>query len=132
MGDFIMHIKQRIIELTHIVNQANFDYHTLDQPTITDYQYDQYLKELIKLEEEYPEYKLDDSPTDKVGGVVLDSFKKITHQIPMMSLSNVFNEQELRAFDERIRKITNDFSYISELKIDLVFVFESNHCILYV
>ncbi len=118
MGDFIMHIKQRIIELTHIVNQANFDYHTLDQPTITDYQYDQYLKELIKLEEEYPEYKLDDSPTDKVGGVVLDSFKKITHQIPMMSLSNVFNEQELRAFDERIRKITNDFSYISELKID--------------
>lgn len=118
MGDFIMDIKQRIIELTHMINQANYDYHTLDQPTITDFEYDKYLKELVELEEQYPNYKQDNSPTDKVGGVVLDSFNKITHTIPMMSLSNVFDEEELRAFDERIRKVTDDFSYISELKID--------------
>jgi len=118
MGDFIMDIKQRIIELTDLINQANYDYHTLDQPTMTDFEYDKYLKELVELEDKYPNYKQDNSPTDKVGGVVLDSFKKITHKVPMMSLSNVFNEEELRAFDERIKKVTDDFSYISELKID--------------
>ncbi|MFA5470707.1 MAG: NAD-dependent DNA ligase LigA [Acholeplasmataceae bacterium] len=113
-----MDIKQRIIELTDLINQANYDYHTLDQPTMTDFEYDKYLKELVELEDKYPNYKQDNSPTDKVGGVVLDSFKKITHKVPMMSLSNVFNEEELRAFDERIKKVTDDFSYISELKID--------------
>ena len=118
MGDFIMDIKQRIIELTDLINQANYDYHTLDRPTMTDFEYDKYLKELVELEDKYPNYKQDNSPTDKVGGVVLDSFKKITHKVPMMSLSNVFNEEELRAFDERIKKVTDDFSYISELKID--------------
>ena len=76
MGDFIMDIKQRIIELTDLINQANYDYHTLDQPTMTDFEYDKYLKELVELEDKYPNYKQDNSPTDKVGGVVLDSFKK--------------------------------------------------------
>ena len=118
MGDFIMDIKQKIIELTKLINQANYDYHTLDQPTLTDYQYDQYLRELTKLEEMYPQYKQEDSPTDKVGGVVLDSFKKVTHLVPMMSLSNVFNEEELRAFDDRIKKVTPHYEYVSELKID--------------
>jgi DNA ligase (NAD+) len=113
-----MDAKQRIKELTEIINQANYDYHTLDQPTITDYQYDQYQKELLELEQKYPAYKLDNSPTDKVGGVVLDSFKKVTHQVPMMSLSNVFNQEELRAFDDRIKKVTQDYAYLSELKID--------------
>ena len=93
-----MNYKQRIKELTELINQANYDYHTLDQPTITDYEYDQRLKELVDLETKYPEYKLDNSPTDKVGGVVLDSFEKVTHQVPMMSLSNVFNTDELKAF----------------------------------
>jgi DNA ligase (NAD+) len=113
-----MNYKQRIEELTQIINQANYDYHTLDQPTITDYEYDQLLKELVDLENKYPEYKLQNSPTDKVGGVVLDSFEKVTHQIPMMSLSNVFDEEELSAFDERIRKVTDQYTYLSELKID--------------
>jgi len=113
-----MNYKQRIEELTKLINQANYDYHTLDQPTITDYEYDQRLKELVDLETKYPEYKLDNSPTDKVGGVVLDSFEKVTHQVPMMSLSNVFNTEELIAFDERIRKVTESYSYLSELKID--------------
>lgn len=113
-----MNYKQRIEKLTQIINQANYDYHTLDQPTMTDYEYDQLLKELVDLEHKYPEYKLDNSPTDKVGGVVLDSFEKVTHQVPMMSLSNVFDEEELTAFDERIRKVTDKYSYLSELKID--------------
>ncbi len=113
-----MNIKQRIDELVSMINQANEDYHTKDQPTMSDFEYDRLLKELIELENTYPEYKSNDSPTLKIGGVVLDGFKKVTHQVPMMSLSNVFNEDELRAFDERIRKVVKDFSYVSELKID--------------
>ena len=113
-----MNYKQRIEELTELINQANYDYHTLDQPTMTDYEYDQRLKELVDLEMKYPEYKLENSPTDKVGGVVLDSFEKVEHQAPMMSLSNVFDEDELRAFDDRIKKVTEKYTYLTELKID--------------
>jgi len=113
-----MNIKQRIDELVSMINQANEDYHTKDQPNMSDFEYDRLLKELIELENTYPEYKSNDSPTQKIGGVVLDGFKKVTHQVPMMSLSNVFNEDELRAFDERIRKVVKAFSYVSELKID--------------
>ncbi|MBN2300007.1 MAG: NAD-dependent DNA ligase LigA, partial [Acholeplasmataceae bacterium] len=110
--------KQRIVELTRILNQANYDYHTLDQPTISDQLYDQYLKELIALEELNPEFKQKDSPTEKIGGIVLSGFDKVDHKVPMMSLSNVFNEDELIQFDERIRKAVSDFSYVTEMKID--------------
>ncbi len=113
-----MDTKQRILELTQILNQANYDYHTKDQPTISDQLYDQYLKELVELETSNPEYKQEDSPTEKIGGVVLSGFEKVTHQVPMMSLSNVFSEEELRQFDERIRKVVSDFSYVTEMKID--------------
>lgn len=113
-----MDVKKRILELTQKINQANYDYHTLDRPNISDQSYDQLLKELIDLEEKYPEYQYDDSPTQKIGGVVLSNFTKVTHQIPMMSLSNVFNEEELRSFDERIKKIVTNYSYVTELKID--------------
>ncbi len=113
-----MDVKNRIRELVEIINQANYDYHTLDNPKISDQMYDKYMKELIELETSYPLFKQIDSPTEKVGGIVLDGFEKVVHQHPMMSLSNVFNEEELRLFDERIRKVTHDFSYITELKID--------------
>ncbi len=116
-GD-VMDYQRRIKELTDIINQANYDYHTLDKPTITDFQYDKYLKELIDLEEKYPTFKLPNSPTEKIGGIVLDRFDKVIHQTPMMSLSNVFNFDELRAFDKRVKQIVPDFSYVSELKID--------------
>ncbi len=116
-GD-VMDYQRRIKELTDIINQANYDYHTLDNPTITDFQYDKYLKELIDLEEKYPTFKLPNSPTEKIGGIVLDRFDKVIHQTPMMSLSNVFNFDELRAFDKRVKQIVSDFSYVSELKID--------------
>jgi len=113
-----MNIKQRMAELISIINQANEDYHTKDQPIISDQAYDRYLHELIELEERYPNLKFDHSPTSKIGGIVLDAFSKVTHHVPMMSLSNVFNEQELTQFHDRILKVVPSFSYVSELKID--------------
>ena len=113
-----MNAKQRIEQLTKLINQANYDYHTLDEPTLTDYQYDRYLKELVDLETQYPNHKLKNSPTDKIGGIVLDGFTKVSHSVPMMSLSNVFSIEELQAFDQRISKTENEYQYISELKID--------------
>ena len=113
-----MNEKQRIKELIALINKANYEYHTLDKPTISDYDYDHYLKELVELEEKYPELRQDDSPTQKVGGQILDGFNKVEHRIPMMSLSNVFDEMELRQFDERIFNVASDYSYVTELKID--------------
>lgn len=110
--------KKRIEELVKIINEADYNYHTLDNPTITDQEYDKYIRELFDLESEYPEYVLENSPTHRVGGKVLDEFSKVTHKIPMMSLSNVFNESEIRAFDERIRKEGYNPEYVCELKID--------------
>lgn len=113
-----MDFKKRINELTKIINQANIDYHTFDNPTISDYQYDIFFKELVELELKYPEYKLPNSPTDKVGGVVLDRFVKVNHEVPMISLSNVFNFEELNAFYNRLTKEIESFEMIAELKID--------------
>jgi DNA ligase (NAD+) len=113
-----MDIKARILKLIDMIDRANYEYHTLDQPTISDQQYDAYLKELIELETTYPSYLMPYSPTQKIGGAILDGFKKITHKVPMMSLSNVFNIDELKQFDERIQKEVKDYSYITELKID--------------
>lgn len=111
-------IKQRIDELTNILNDANYKYYVLDEPTITDQEYDKYLRELEELEQKNPEYAKDDSPTKRVGGEVLDSFKKVTHKIPMMSLSDVFSESEVINFDERIKKEGFNPKYVCELKID--------------
>lgn len=114
--------KQDIInkmnELIEIIREADYNYHTLDMPTITDQEYDNYMRELYKLEEKYPELKQDMSPTSRVGGEIIDSFKKIKHEVPMMSLSNVFNEDEIIAFDERVKKEYPNPSYVVELKID--------------
>lgn len=111
-------MKDRINELVELLNEANYNYHTLDNPTITDQEYDKYLRELINLEEKYPEYVREDSPTMRIGGEVLSKFKKHTHKIPMMSLSNVFNEEEIIDFDKRIRKSGISPKYVCELKID--------------
>lgn len=113
-----MDIKKRIEYLVKILNEANYNYHVLDNPTITDQEYDKYLKELVSLEEKYPEYILVNSPTKRVGGEVLDKFSKITHKIPMLSLGNVFNEEEVRDFDAKIRKTGIEPEYVCELKID--------------
>ena len=113
-----MEIEKRVKELVKIINEADYNYHVLDNPTITDQEYDKYLEELNKLEAKYPEFIQDDSPTKKIGGEVLDKFQKVTHDIPMMSLSDVFNEDEINLFDSRIKKEGVNPSYVCELKID--------------
>ena len=110
--------KERIEWLVKILNEANYNYYVLDNPTITDQEYDKYLRELVNLEEKYPEYVLMDSPTKRVGGEVLDKFNKINHKIPMLSLGNVFNEEEVRDFDSKIKKMGINPEYVCELKID--------------
>ena len=110
--------KERIDELVNILNEANYNYHVLDNPTITDQEYDKYLMELYQLEEMYPEFIREDSPTKKIGGEILDKFNKVTHDKPMMSLSDVFNEEEIIAFDNRIKKEGIIPQYVCELKID--------------
>ncbi len=113
-----MDTKERIAWLRETINQANEAYHTYDNPTISDYDYDMYMKELVDLEARHPELKTVDSPTERVGGKVLDGFSKVTHAVPMMSLSNVFSEDELRQFIGRIQKSVGQVDLITELKID--------------
>jgi len=111
--------EERYNELVELVNKANYEYHVLDNATtMTDQEYDNYLRELYEIEEKHPEWKREDSPTTKVGGVILDKFEKITHNIPMMSLADVFNEDEIIAFDKRIKDENINPEYVCELKID--------------
>jgi len=112
-----MDVIHRINYLREQIESANKAYHQDDQPMMSDYQYDMYLKELIALEEAHPEYDDAASPSKKIGGDVLSKFEKVTHDTPMMSLSNVFNKEELLKFHERITEKIS-ISYVSELKID--------------
>jgi len=111
-------IKKRIDELTELLIKANYEYYNLDNPTITDQEYDKYLRELINLENKYPEFENPNSPTKRVGGNAIDKFKKVEHKIPMISLSNVFNEEEIRDFTGRIKNAGFNPEYVCELKID--------------
>lgn len=110
--------KGRIEELKNILNKAAYEYYVLDNPTMEDYEYDRLMDELIKLENEFPEYRSVDSPTNKIGGEVLSKFEKVTHASKMMSLADAFSYDELRAFDERVRKAAPSATYCCELKID--------------
>lgn len=109
---------ERMLELIDIINEADYNYHTLDNPTISDQEYDKYLRELFDIETAHPEWIKDNSPTQHAGGQIIEEFEKVTHKIPMMSLSNVFNESEIMAFDERIKKEGVIPKYVAELKID--------------
>lgn len=111
-------MQERMNELIDIINEADYNYHTLDNPTITDQEYDKYLRELFEIEEAHPEWIREDSPTQHAGGKIIDGFEKVNHKIPMMSLSDVFSESELIAFDERIKKEGITPKYMCELKID--------------
>ena len=111
-------IEKRIDELVKIINKASYEYNTLDNPTLTDQEYDDYYAELVRLETEHPNLVREDSPTVRVGSKIIDSFVKVVHQIPMMSLDDVFNKEEILSFDEKIRKIVSNPSYVCELKID--------------
>ena len=108
----------RINELIKLIEEANYNYYYLDKPTISDQEYDRYMQELIRLEQKYPQYKKEDSPTVRVGGIVLEEFEKTTHNIPMLSISNVFNEEDIRNFDLKIKKENINPEYVCELKID--------------
>lgn len=110
---------ERYNELVDLLNKANYEYHVLDNATtMTDQEYDSYLREIYDAEEKHPEWKREDSPSTKIGGVILDKFDKVTHNIPMMSLADVFNEDEIIAFDKRIKDEKIDPKYVCELKID--------------
>ena len=111
-------MQERMNELIDIINEADYNYHTLDAPTMTDQEYDMLLRELYEIEEEHPEWIREDSPTQHAGGKIIEGFEKVTHKIPMMSLSDVFSESEVIAFDERIRKEGIHPQYMCELKID--------------
>ena len=115
-----MDSQKRIKELVALINYHNYQYYVLDDPKISDYEYDLLLNELIGLEESNPEYKYPDSPTQKVGGAVLAGFNEVLHSNPKLSLGNVFDEGDLKNFDSRIKRILgNDLvEYIVELKID--------------
>ncbi len=111
-------IQNRIDELIKILNEASRNYYELDNPTITDQEYDDYYHELEQLEKENPSLVRDDSPTKRVGGKVIKGFTKVTHEIPMMSLGDIFSEEEIIEFDERIKKTISNPKYVCELKID--------------
>lgn len=111
--------QQKVTEIRTQLNQYGFEYYVLDKPSVPDAEYDRLMNELLELEGEFPELKSADSPTQRVGGTVLDLFEKVEHRTPMLSLGNAFGEQDLRDFDRRVRQIVGeDFSYICELKID--------------
>lgn len=111
-------MKERYDELIKLIEKANYDYYTLDNPTVTDREYDNWMSELLDIEERHPEIKRKDSPSEKIGGEVISEFKKVEHKIGMFSISDVFNDSEIVAFDERIRKEFPNPSYVCELKID--------------
>ncbi len=112
--------KLRIEQLTTLLKDHNYRYYVLAEPSISDFEFDQLLNELIHLESQFPQLISPDSPTQKVGGDVSEGFITVKHQRPMLSLANTYNEQELRDFDERIRKSTglDQIEYVCELKID--------------
>lgn len=112
-------IQQRIEQLKEQLNRWSHEYYVEDKPTATDAEYDKAYHELLALEKEHPEFVTADSPTQRVGGEVLEQFQKVTHTNPMLSLSNAFSKEDLEEFDARLRKLTNrTIDYVCELKID--------------
>jgi DNA ligase (NAD+) len=109
----------RAKELREAIDRANYRYYVLDDPQITDAEYDELLRELVEIEDRYPELRTPDSPTQRVGAAPSERFAPYEHHSPMLSLGNAFNADEMRAFDERVRKLAGEpISYVVELKID--------------
>ena len=112
--------KERVIELTKLLERYNYEYYVLDNPSVSDAEYDRLINELILLEEKNPELKSSLSPTQRVGGKVLSEFEKITHKRSMLSLANAFNDKDVRDFDRKVREAlhSSSISYMCEMKID--------------
>ncbi|MBR1517571.1 MAG: NAD-dependent DNA ligase LigA [Bacteroidales bacterium] len=112
--------RQRVAELTQLINRYNHEYYMNDTSLVSDYEFDQLLAELISLEKQYPELALPNSPTKRVGGEVNKSFRQVTHRFPMLSLGNTYSIEEIEEFEARTRRLIGDtpFSYTCELKYD--------------
>ena len=114
-------IKEELENLKHEIRENAYRYYVEDNPTISDAEYDKMFKRLLEIEEKYPELKTSDSPSNRVGGEVISEFNKIHHKIPMLSLSNMFSENDIRQFDRRIKdilKTENEIEYAVEFKFD--------------
>ena len=113
-------VQEKIESLRKAVSEHNYQYYVLAQPLISDYEFDMLLQELIQLESKHPEYFDANSPTQKVGGAVNKNFDSFTHEYPMLSLGNTYNEEDLRDFDQRVEKQLghHDYEYVCELKVD--------------
>lgn len=110
--------EKRITELREIVNRLSYEYYVLDHPSVDDREYDRYYQELLQLEEAFPQFADANSPTQRVGGTVLEGFSKVTHKRMMLSLGNAYNLEDLEAFDQRVRNEVEHPRYVCELKID--------------
>ena len=112
--------KERIDEIRTLLEKYNYEYYVLDNPSVSDAEYDRLMQELIMLENEHPEYQSPLSPSQRVGGLVQKEFKEVTHKRNMLSLANAFNEDDLRDFDKKVREITglDKVTYMAEMKID--------------
>ena len=109
----------KIEKLRELINYHNYRYYVLDDPEVSDAEYDSLMKELEALEREYPDLITPDSPTQRVGGAVLSGFQAVTHAIPLLSLANAYSQEELDSFDRRVRELlSSPPRYTAELKID--------------
>ncbi|SHH20510.1 NAD-dependent DNA ligase LigA [Thermosipho atlanticus] len=117
-------IKKEIEELRRKIEYHNYRYYVLADPVISDEEYDKLMKRLTELEKKYPEFMSPNSPTQKVGGGLISGFRTLPHSIPMLSLDNTYNEEEIKEFDRRVKKLLNvpEVEYVCELKIDGVSV----------
>ena len=113
-----MEAKERILELTKLLNDANYRYYVLDDPTMPDFEYDHLLRELEELEAKHPDLAMPDSPTKRVGGQALSKFEKVTHPVPLMSLQDVFSPEELREFLDKTLETYPNAAFSVEPKID--------------
>jgi DNA ligase (NAD+) len=111
-------MKERYNELIKLIEKANVAYYTMDNPEVSDREYDNWMSELLDIEAKYPELKRADSPSEKVGGEIIDEFQKVNHKVPMFSIADVFNEAEIVSFIEKIEREYPNATYVCELKID--------------
>ncbi len=121
MGEQIPNtIRERVTKLRQVIDDLRYKYHVVDDPTVTDADYDSLMRELVAFEAQYPSLQTPDSPSHRVGGRPLDKFTQVTHQYPMLSLNDAFDEGELRSWDIRLKKLVPDgpYDYYVEVKID--------------
>src|SRR4051812_38968325 len=104
-------IRLRMEKLSKQINELRYRYHVLDDPSVTDEIYDSLTKELVQFEKDYPQYKLKNSPTERVGGVALEKFVKVTHRQRMLSLNDAFSFEEVKDWEDRLKKILPDASW---------------------